>query len=125
MALSDGGGGWSVYDEGLWVYGVVLLVCGVVSLVCGVVCGGVMVGKNMLGDMGEVWDRCPCREGSELSCDGGVRGGEGGDTRALVGGHGRPDQDDGVVGDGAHGGVTDGGMDDCFVWDDVNGVGKV
>ena len=84
----------------------------------------VVVDKNMLGDMGEVWDRCPCREGSELSCDGGVRVEEGGDTRAQVGGHGHPDQDDGVVGDGARGGVTDGGMDDCFVWDDVNGVGS-
>ena len=52
--MSDGGGGWSVYDEGLWVYGVVLLVCDVVLLVCDVVCGGVMVDKNMLGDMGEV-----------------------------------------------------------------------
>ena len=78
-----------------------------------------MVDKNMLGDMGEVWDRCPCREGSELSCDGGVKVEEGGDTRAQVGGHGHPDQDDGVAVDG-----MDGGMDDYFVWDDVNGVGS-
>ena len=106
------------------------MVYGVGWLVCDVECGEVRVDKNMLvGGVVEVegaLGRCPCKEESGPSCDGGGRGVEGDGRHAQGAVHEALDQGDGMVGGGRCGGVTGDEVDDCcgVIWRDGNGEGS-
>ena len=99
-------------------------------MVYGEGCDGVMVGKNMLVggvlEVEEVLGRCPCKEESAPSCDGGGRGVEGDDRHAQEADHESLDQGDGMVGGGRSGVVMDDEVDDCcgVIWGDGNGEGS-
>ena len=68
--------------------------------------GGVVEVEGALG-------RCPCKEESGPSCDGGGRGVEGDGRHAQEAVHEPLDQGDGMVGGGRCGGVTGDEVDDC------------